>query len=92
MSTAEWNIYRTSGYTAWTPTLMAGSPGRICQLLIPAAASTRPTNRTDYGTSWRAFDANGNGCLSSDNLEHDDLVELRYANSNSVLNGSAWPW
>ena len=92
ISTTEWNTYRTSGYTAWD----VNADGRISQAEYANCwygGGFYPTyNRAAYEPSWRAFDANGDGYLSSDEYWSTTTWSSHDRNGDGVIDSTEWPW
>ena len=92
ISTAEWNNYRTAGYTYWD----ANRDGRISRAEYAncwyGGGFYDKYNRATWEPSYRAFDANGDGWLTSDEYWGTTAWSQYDRNRDGVIDSSEWPW
>ena len=92
ISTAEWNSYRSSGYTSWD----ANGDGRITQAEYAncwyGGGFYQTYNRPMWEPSYRAFDTNGDGWLSNEEYWSSSTWAQYDRNRDGVIDSSEWPW
>ena len=92
ISTSEWNNYRSAGYTYWD----ANRDGRISRAEYAncwyGGGFYDKYNRATWEPSYRAFDANGDGWLSSDEYWGTTAWAQYDRNGDGVIDSSEWPW
>ena len=92
ISDAEWNTYRAGGYASWD----ANHDGRISRAEYAncwyGGGFYTKYNRTAWEPSYRAFDANGDGWLSSDEYWSSTAWALYDRNRDGVIDNAEWPW
>src|SRR3989337_839660 len=90
ISTAEWNNYRTAGYSNWD----TNRDGRITQAEYANCwygGGFYPTyNRATWETSYRAFDTNGDGWLSADEYWGTTAWPQYDRNRDGVIARAEW--
>lgn len=92
ISTMEWNSYRAAGYANWD----TNRDGRISRAEYANCwygGGFYPTyNRATWEPSYRVFDTNGDGWLSSDEYWSATAWAQYDRNRDGVIDGSEWPW
>jgi predicted small secreted protein len=92
ISSSEWNSYRASGYRGWD----VNGDGRISQREYANCwygGGFYPTyQKAAYEPSWMAFDANGDGWLSSDEYYSAAAWARLDRNGDGIVDSSEWPW
>ena len=90
----EWNTYRTGAYGFWD----TNKDGRISRSEFERCWRAGGFYRSayynpDYWTHyWSAFDANGDGYLSSDEYWSTSAWARIDANHNGVIDSNEWTW
>lgn len=92
ISTAEWNSYRTSGYTSWD----ANRDGRISRAEYAncwyGGGFYQTYNRSAWEPSYSAFDTNRDGYLSANEYWSSSAWSQYDRNRDGVVDSSEWPW
>jgi predicted small secreted protein len=92
VSTAEWNAYHAGGYASWD----ANADGRISQAEYAncwyGGGFYQTYNRATWEPSYRAFDLNRDGWLSSDEYWNASVWAQYDRNRDGVIDASEWPW
>ena len=92
VSTSEWNAYRAGAYPGWD----LNRDGRVSQREFNTCwygGGFYPRyNRTDWMNNWRAFDANGDGFLSSDEYWSAAAWARLNRNGDGRIDANEWTW
>ena len=92
ISTAEWNGYRTSGYTSWD----ANRDGRISRAEYAncwyGGGFYKTYNRSAWETSYGVFDTNRDGYLSAKEYWSSSAWAKYDRNRDGMVDSSEWPW
>ena len=92
ISNAEWDSYRTAGYSSWD----VDRDGRISRAEYAncwyGGGFYTTYNRAAWEPSYRAFDANGDGWLSSEEYWGTSAWSQYDRNRDGVIDSSEWPW
>ena len=89
---AEWNAYRAGAYRGWD----LNGDGRISRREYANCwygGGFYPTyQKAAYEPSWVAFDANGDGWISSDEYYSTAAWSRLDRNGDGIVDSSEWPW
>jgi predicted small secreted protein len=92
ISNSEWNAYRVGAYRGWD----LNGDGRISRREYANCwygGGFYPTyTKAAYEPSWVAFDANGDGWISSDEYYSAAAWARLDRNGDGIIDASEWPW
>ena len=92
ISNIEWDTYRTGGYSYWD----ANRDGRISRAEYAncwyGGGFYTTYNRSNWETSYGAFDTNRDGYLSADEYWGNSAYSTYDRNRDGVIDSSEWPW
>jgi len=92
ISSAEWNDWRTGGYTYWD----ANHDGRISRAEYAncwyGGGFYTTYNRANYATSYDVFDTNHDGYLTGDEYWNQQAYLAYDRNHDGVIDSTEWPW